>query len=135
MRRYSKPIPSGYAPSPSNENKGRLTYTNSVVLIVRTEANNYDGNGAQTAKSELQTAGTETLLAFTADRRELQADGESLCFVTLQLTDENGIPKVTVYRLVEIHICGPGTLLGFGSAKACIEEIQYHICLGKYDSG
>ena len=82
----------------------------------------YDRNGAQTAKSELQTAGAETLLTLTADRTQLQADGESLCFVTLQLTDEKGIPKVAEDRMVELHISGPGTLLGFGSAKACTEE-------------
>lgn len=87
-----------------------------------------DKDGNRTAASELRTAGTESRLRLSADRQVLPADGESLCYVVIEITDKNGILKMAEDRKVELSVTGPGTLIGFGSAKACTEE-TFNTCI------
>lgn len=74
-------------------------------------------NGMPIGRDCLKTAGQVTGLRISADKDALQADGQSLVFVTAELLDEDG--NLNCWEEKEVSLCveGAGTLLGFGSAS------------------
>ena len=64
----------------------------------------------------LQTAGEATAIRLTADRTGLQADGQDLAFITVELTDADGIVNLTANNELTASVSGPATLLAFGNA-------------------
>jgi beta-galactosidase len=67
------------------------------------------------AESVLMTAGAAAKLRVTADRTELQADGEDLSFVTVEAVDANGRPDLRADREVHFEISGPGVIAAVGN--------------------
>ena len=79
------------------------------------------GRGAIT----LQTAGEAKAIRLSVStplhHREgkgvgLQADGQDLAFITVELTDGNGIVNLTANNELTASVSGPATLIGFGNA-------------------
>ena len=64
----------------------------------------------------LQTAGEATAIRLTADRTGLQTDGQDLAFITVELTDADGIVNLTANNELTASVSGPATLLAFGNA-------------------
>lgn len=64
----------------------------------------------------LKTAGEATAIRLTADRTGLQADGQDLAFITVELTDADGIVNLTANNELTASVSGPATLLAFGNA-------------------
>ncbi len=60
---------------------------------------------------------------FTPDKTVLQADGQDLAFIALQLFDENGVPVRINDRVVNATVEGTGKLLGIDSGRKCVEHI------------
>lgn len=78
-------------------------------------------DGAVAGRCLLQTAGPTVKLAAEADRTELPADGESLAFVKVWLTDSQGNLNRQERKSVTVKVEGDAALQGFGSADPSCE--------------
>ena len=72
-------------------------------------------DGQETGRHTLHTAGASAALTPEVER------GGELTFVTLRLTDREGLPNLSDTRTVTVEV-QDGTLLGFGSANPCSED-------------
>ena len=64
----------------------------------------------------LQTAGEAQRIRLTADRTTLTADGQDLVFITVELTDANGIVNPIAANELTATVKGPATIAAFGNA-------------------
>ena len=64
----------------------------------------------------LQTADEAKTIRVTADRTTLKADGQDLAFITVELTDGNGIVNLIANNELTASVSGSATLIGFGNA-------------------
>ena len=64
--------------------KWRVTYEPGNVTVVAYE------NGVPARSQTIQSAGSAKNIRLTADRKNLNADGKDLSFVTVEILDENG---------------------------------------------
>ncbi|MDE7273430.1 MAG: DUF4982 domain-containing protein [Lachnospiraceae bacterium] len=87
-----------------------ITYEPGELMAVSYEA------GRETGRFSLTTAGDNIHLCAQADKTVLCADGEDLCFITVKLVDENGIPNLHESRKIAVSVEGAGRLEAFGSA-------------------
>ncbi|HMG68518.1 MAG TPA: DUF4982 domain-containing protein, partial [Chitinophagaceae bacterium] len=69
------------------------------------------------ATSILRTADSPAQLKLSADREKIKADGEDLCYITVELLDANGVKNPKAENLVQFTIDGPGTIVGVGNAN------------------
>ena len=67
-------------------------------------------------KTVLATAGEPAALRLTPDRRTLTADGQDLCFITVEVVDGKGRVCPDAAIPVEAIVKGQGSLLAFASA-------------------
>jgi beta-galactosidase len=67
--------------------------------------------------STLQTANEVTQIKLTADRVQINSDGQDLSYITVELTDANGIRNPKAENLISFEITGPGTIIGVGNAN------------------
>jgi beta-galactosidase len=74
-------------------------------------------NNTEAARWELRTAGKPTALRLTADRTTIKADGQDLCYVTVEIVDTNGQPVPNAQNLVRFSTTGEGTLAAVGNSK------------------
>ncbi len=81
---------------------------------VTTLLHNSEGQGGGSAT--LQTAGEPARLRLTPDRTVMQADGQSLTYVTVEVLDKNGILVPEAAIPCEATVKGAGKLLAFASA-------------------
>jgi beta-galactosidase len=72
--------------------------------------------GKQTALSQLQTAKQVSKIKLSADRSTIKADGQDLSYITVELTDANGIRNPKAGNLVKFKMEG-GTIVGVGNAN------------------
>jgi beta-galactosidase len=72
--------------------------------------------GKQMASSQLQTAKQASKIKLLADRSTIKADGQDLSYITVELTDANGIRNPKAENLVKFKIEG-GTIVGVGNAN------------------
>lgn len=77
--------------------------------------------GYQEGKASLETAGKPNL-CITNDRVSLRAGSDDLCYLDIELRDEDGILYTDSERTARIEIQGPGVIAGSGSANPCTEE-------------
>jgi beta-galactosidase len=73
-------------------------------------------NGKEIASSQLQTARKVSKIKLSADRTTIKADGQDLSYITVELTDANGIRSPRAENLVKFKVEG-GTILGVGNAN------------------
>ncbi len=71
----------------------------------------------QAAFSELRSASDPVQVKLTADKPEIKADGQDLSYITVELTDANGLRNPKSDDLVTFSIEGPGTIVGVGNAN------------------
>ena len=67
-------------------------------------------------KVSLQTADEAKAIRLTADRTTLKADGQDLAFITVELTDAQGILNPLAANELTATVTGSATLIGFGNA-------------------
>lgn len=75
-------------------------------------------NGRRWATDTVRTAGDPKRLHLTADRRLIRADGYDLSFVTVQVTDNNGIPAPRADNEIFFEITGPGEMVATDNGNA-----------------
>ena len=80
------------------------------------KATGYKGK-KQVNSSTLQTANEVSQIKLTADRTTIKSDGQDLSYITVELTDANGIRNPKAENLVSFEISGPGTIAGVGNAN------------------
>jgi beta-galactosidase len=68
------------------------------------------------ASSELRTSGEPSRIMLKADRTDLKADGQDLCYVSVELTDKDGILNPVAGNMVKFSINGPGKIISVGSS-------------------
>jgi beta-galactosidase len=69
------------------------------------------------AVAVLQTAGEISAIKMSPDRSEISANGQDLSYITVELTDANGIRNPKADNLVKFSIEGEGTIVGVGNAN------------------
>ncbi len=79
-------------------------------------------DGKEVSRDILQTAGDTVHIKAVADRDIIPADGSDICYVEIELADENGIRNPEAVRKIKVSAQGAGYVLGFGSADPESEE-------------
>ena len=74
-------------------------------------------NGEPTGTVELRTAGKPHRLRLTADRSTVRADRNDLCYVAVEVVDEQGKLIPTANLPVSFQLSGVGELAGVGNAN------------------
>lgn len=96
------------------------------------EAASYQ-NGMETGRCQLGTADEDVQIHVEADKKELQANGEDLCFLTMNLCDAKGTANLYEKRRIHIEIEGEGILAAFGNADPQSIESYDASCWETYD--
>jgi beta-galactosidase len=66
---------------------------------------------------ELKTAQKPVQIRILPDRTVIRADGQDLCYITIELTDAAGMRNPKTEDLVRFTLEGPGTVIGVGNAN------------------
>lgn len=67
-------------------------------------------NGTKWAEEKVTTTGAAWQLQATADRSQLVADGKDLAFITVKITDRNGLVVPRSNNRIEFSLEGPGEI-------------------------
>lgn len=68
-------------------------------------------NGREWARDEVRTAGAPAALDLQPDRAAIRADGTDLAFVTVRITDRDGLTAPRADHRLEFKIEGPGEIV------------------------
>lgn len=73
-------------------------------------------NDKEVESTILQTAGEAAKIKLTADRKEITANGQDLSYVTVKITDKDGIAQPNAANRLSFKIEGPGIIAGVANA-------------------
>ena len=79
-------------------------------------------NGKTVLESEIKTAGNPANLKLTADRTTINADGNDLSFVTVDITDANGVLSPNANNEIQFSLKGNGKIVGVCSGDPVSHE-------------
>jgi beta-galactosidase len=68
-------------------------------------------NGEKWAEDVMKTTGEAAKIELSADRPEFRFDGDDLCFVTVRVTDNEGLTVPRAKQLIRFSIDGPGEIV------------------------
>ncbi len=86
------------------------------------EAVAYDESGAEIARDQVVTAGTAARLNARADREKIEADGEDLAYITVDVQDEEGNFAPNADDDITFHIKGDGEIVGVDNGDPVSRE-------------
>lgn len=69
----------------------------------------------EVAHYEVRTTGKAVNLVVTPDRSTIHADGQDLCYITLELQDKDSLRSLNDDRMLTVSLEGEGTLMGIQS--------------------
>ena len=69
-----------------------------------------------------ETTGPEVAIRLTADRTEIDADGEDIAILKVEALDKEGRPVPTAGNLLSFKVSGAGTLIGVGNGDPNCQE-------------
>ncbi len=78
--------------------------------------------GKEVSRSVLKTTGKPVSIRLRAEREAMKADGASLCYVHVELLDENGLVVPDTDVPLKAEVTGAAALLGFGSGNPVTDE-------------
>lgn len=82
-------------------------------------------NGKEVAQWKIISAGEPAKIRLTADRSIIRADGQDLSYITVEITDKNGILNPLSSNLVSFKIEGAGTIVAVGNSNPkSVESFQ-----------
>ncbi len=84
--------------------------------------------GVEAGRSTLVTTGEPAALRLTPDRTEMQAGGEDLCYLTVEVVDEAGLLVRYAGVEVRIEVTGHGELIALGSADPRADSLPGEPC-------
>ncbi|WP_255485168.1 glycoside hydrolase family 2 TIM barrel-domain containing protein [Mucilaginibacter sp. X5P1] len=73
-------------------------------------------NDKEVESTILKTSGDAAKIQLTADRKEIIANGQDLSYVTIEITDKDGIFQPNATNRLNFKIEGPGTIAGVANA-------------------
>jgi beta-galactosidase len=79
-------------------------------------------NGKTVKETSIQTAGISAKLKLAADRNTINADGNDLSFVTVDITDEKGILSPNANNEIQFTLKGNGKIVGVCSGDPVSHE-------------
>jgi len=79
-----------------------------------------DGRVVLTEKRE--TTGAAVSIRLTADRTEIDADGEDIAILTVEVLDDKGRPVPTANNRIGFKVSGAGKLIGVGNGDPNCQE-------------
>lgn len=79
-------------------------------------------NGKTVLETEIKTAESPALLKLTADRNTIKADGNDLSFVTVDITDLNGVLSPNANNEISFSLKGNGKIVGVCSGDPVSHE-------------
>jgi beta-galactosidase len=81
--------------------------------------------GIKTAESKLITAKKPAKIHLTVDRANIKADGQDLSYVTVEITDKNGLLNPQFNNIINFSIEGEGTIAAVGNSNPIsVESFQ-----------
>jgi beta-galactosidase len=75
-------------------------------------------NGKPWAEDTVRTTGAPTALAIKADRSALRADGSDLAFITVKISDRDGLTVPRTNNAVTFSVSGPADLIATDNGDA-----------------
>jgi beta-galactosidase len=75
-------------------------------------------NGKPWAEDTVRTTGAPTALAIKADRSALRADGSDLAFITVKISDQDGLTVPRTNNAVMFSVSGPADLIATDNGDA-----------------
>ena len=96
-----------------------VPYSTGVVKAVGVE------NDKEMESTLLQTAGVAAKLKLSADRKEILANGQDLSFVTIEITDKDGVFQPNATDRLHFKIDGPGTIAGVDNAD--LKDVEQYV--------
>ena len=100
----------------------KAIFRNIIYRNGKIEAEAYDRDGRAISRSELKTAKGKTVLRLCPEKTVLQADGQDLCFLNIDLTGQDGITRSSADQPLTVTVSGAGKLQAFGSARPHMAE-------------
>jgi beta-galactosidase len=88
-----------------------VAYSPGVLKAVALE------NNKEMESTILQTAGNAAKIKLTADRKEIIANGQDLMYVTIEITDKDGILQPDAANRLYFKIDGPAVIAGIDNAN------------------
>lgn len=79
-------------------------------------------DGKPVAEKKIITAGKATQIELISDRREIDADGNDLSFITVKVVDKEGNFCPLADNLIHFKIEGPATIAAVGNGNAATTE-------------
>jgi beta-galactosidase len=79
-------------------------------------------NGQLALTEKRETTGQAATIRLTADRSEIDADGEDLAILTVEALDGQGRPVPTAQDMIHFTINGDGALIGVGNGNPNCQE-------------
>lgn len=73
-------------------------------------------NGKEMESTMLKTSGDAATIKLTADRKEILANGQDLSYITVEITDKDGIVQPNAANRIHFKIDGPGIIAGIDNA-------------------
>ena len=96
-----------------------LPYTPGLLKAVGAEGDK------EMESTTLQTAGKTAEIKLTTDKTEILANGQDLSFVTIEITDKDGILQPNAENRLHCKIEGPGVIAGVDNAN--IKDLDPYI--------
>ena len=87
-----------------------VTYTPGLLKAVGVD------NDKEIESTILKTSGDPAKIQLIADRKEITANGQDLSYVTIELTDKDGIFQPNAANRLHFNIDGPGIIAGVANA-------------------
>ncbi|MCM1268055.1 MAG: DUF4982 domain-containing protein [Bacteroidales bacterium] len=81
-----------------------------------------DESGREVSRHSLSTGGKDIKISVTPDKQVLEADGQSLCYLPIEFTDEKGELIPYIEQPVTVKVEGAAGLQGMGSALCKTNE-------------
>jgi len=81
-----------------------------------------DADGKEISRHSLKSGSKTSKLTVKPDKQILKADGQSLCYLSIEFTDENGELLPYIEQPVTVQVEGAATLQGLGSALCKTDE-------------
>lgn len=90
-----------------------IAYTDGTLFTKSYDKNgNLIDNNNITGRHTVTTAGDVSKMEFTANKKEITADGQSLAYFSVDLLDNNGNPVTTGENEITFNITGDGEIMG-----------------------
>ena len=78
--------------------------------------------GKETLSAKVETTGQPAVIHLTPHRAELNADGEDISVITVQVADAQGRMAPTADNLITFELTGPGKIIGVGNGDPSSHE-------------